>query len=502
MEKTAEQLRREHIALEGDTHGKNKWAILFTVLIMTFMVCLDSTVVTVALPVMQKELGVGLDRIQLVSSVYLLATCVAMLPFGRLGDVRGKVNVFQLGVIVFSVGSLLCGLSASLEVLILARIVQGIGCAAAMANNMGIITESFPARERGRAMGILATFVALGMMCGPVLGGMLVASFPWESIFLINLPIGVISFIVGLYTLPHVRPEAGERPMSLAEAARRCFANSAFTINLACMLIVFVGIGASEFILPFYFQDAHGFGSDISGLLFLALPMVNAFIGPLSGTVSDRVGCEGPTAVGLGVYVCGLFAVSTLNEHSSIPVIVCCVAFMSCGTSIFPESQQLRCTWARLRARHLALQVAWAAWRAMRAWRWVLRQVTHIRLWADERGDGRGRDQFCCRPSGCIPIRLSLGVLRAYGCGRRGLCACHGAFGEDARPPLACWEAVCHDSRRPKKTGLWCDAACGAGGGRSVVDYRTTFINRAASLPREGVAPCRSLRIVFAMTAS
>lgn len=100
MEKTAEQLRREHIALEGDTHGKNKWAILFTVLIMTFMVCLDSTVVTVALPVMQKELGVGLERIQLVSSVYLLATCVAMLPFGRLGDVRGKVNVFQLGVIV------------------------------------------------------------------------------------------------------------------------------------------------------------------------------------------------------------------------------------------------------------------------------------------------------------------------------------------------------------------------------------------------------------------
>lgn len=110
MEKTAEQLRREHIALEGDTHGKNKWAILFTVLVMTFMACLDASIVTVALPVMQKELGVGLDRIQLVSSVYLLATCVAMLPFGRLGDVRGKVNVFQLGVIVFTGGSLLCGL--------------------------------------------------------------------------------------------------------------------------------------------------------------------------------------------------------------------------------------------------------------------------------------------------------------------------------------------------------------------------------------------------------
>ena len=501
MEKTAEQLRREHIVLEGDTHGKNKWAILFTVLIMTFMVCLDSTVVTVALPVMQKELGVGLDRIQLVSSVYLLATCVAMLPFGRLGDVRGKVNVFQLGVIVFSVGSLLCGLSASLEVLILARIVQGIGCAAAMANNMGIITESFPARERGRAMGILATFVALGMMCGPVLGGMLVASFPWESIFLINLPIGVISFIVGLYTLPHVRPEAGERPMPLAEAARRCFANSAFTINLACMLIVFVGIGASEFILPFYFQDAHGFGSDISGLLFLALPMVNAFIGPLSGTVSDRVGCEGPTAVGLGVYVCGLFAVSTLDEHSSIPVIVCCVAFMSCGTSIFqsPNNSLYMGSAPREALGFAGSLGSLARYAGMALGITVAANILYGQMSV---AMGEAVTSFCCRTSGCVPVWFPFGVLCVDGCGRCGLCACHGAFGEDARPPLACWEAVCHDSRRPKKTGLWCDAACGTGGGRSVVDYRTTFINRAVSLPREGVAPCRSLRIVFAMTAS
>ena len=466
MEKTAEQLRREHIALEGETHGKNKWAILFTVLIMTFMSCLDSTVVTVALPVMQKELGVGLDRIQLVSSVYLLATCVAMLPFGRLGDVRGKVGVFQLGVIVFTAGSLLCGLSSSLEVLILARIVQGVGCAAAMANNMGIITESFPARERGRAMGILATFVALGMMCGPVLGGMLVASFPWESIFLINLPIGVISFIVGLYTLPHVKPEAGERPMSLIEAARRCFANSAFTINLACMLIVFVGIGASEFILPFYFQDAHGFGSDISGLLFLALPMVNAFIGPLSGTVSDRVGCEGPTAVGLGVYVCGLFAVSTLDEHSSIPVIVCCVAFMSCGTSIFQSpNNSLYMGSAPREALGFAGRFGALRRHGARYYGGVAYPV-----WADERGDGRVRDQFRCRPSGCVLVWFPFGVLRTHGCGRCGLCACHGAFGEDTRPPLACWEAACHVSAPSQKD--WFVVRCGLWGGRGSVRGR------------------------------
>lgn len=137
----------------------------------------------------------GLDRIQLVSSVYLLATCVAMLPFGRLGDVRGKVNVFQLGVIVFSVGSAVAFRPRSrfLSWHALFR--------ASVARRPWLTTwVSSPSRFRTRTRpchGVLATFVALGMMCGPVLGGMLVASFPRESIFLINLPIGVISFIVG-----------------------------------------------------------------------------------------------------------------------------------------------------------------------------------------------------------------------------------------------------------------------------------------------------------------
>ena len=108
----------------------NKWAILFTVLVMTFMSCLDSSIVTVALPVMQKELAAGLDQIQWVSSVYLLATCIGVLPFGRLGDARGKVYVFQAGVVVFTLGSLLCGLATTLPVLVCARVVQGVGCAA------------------------------------------------------------------------------------------------------------------------------------------------------------------------------------------------------------------------------------------------------------------------------------------------------------------------------------------------------------------------------------
>ena len=318
------------------TRTYNKWAILFTVLVMTFMVCLDSSIVTVALPVMQKELAAG-NGIQWVSSVYLLATCVGVLPFGRMGDRVGKVYVFQAGVVVFTLGSLLCGLAQTLPILVAARVVQGVGCAAAMANNMGIITEAFPPRERGRAMGLLSTFVALGMMAGPVLGGLIVSSFPWEGIFLINVPVGVASFLVGLRTLPHVHPasDAPSRASSLLGSARLCFSNPTFSINFATMLIVFMGIGASEFILPFYFQDAHGFSADVSGLLFLALPVTNAVVGPISGTISDRVGYEVPTIVGLVVYVCGLLLVGTLNELDAIPRIVVLVGLMSMGTSIF-----------------------------------------------------------------------------------------------------------------------------------------------------------------------
>ena len=313
-----------------------KWAILFTVLVMTFMVCLDSSIVTVALPVMQKELAAG-DEIQLVSSSYLIATCLALLPFGRLGDKRGKVYVFQAGVLGFTAGSLLCGVSATLPMLVASRAVQGVGCALAMANNMGIITEAFPMHERGRAMGLLSTFVALGMMAGPVLGGIIVSNCPWEWIFLINVPVGLASFFVGLRTLPHVRPERDGRRCggSLLASAKLCFGNPAFTLNFATMFIVFMGIGASEFILPFYFQDAHGFSADVSGLLFLALPVTNAVIGPISGTVSDRTGCEVPTMVGLTVYACGMLLVSALGLDAPVWMIVAFVACMSAGTSIF-----------------------------------------------------------------------------------------------------------------------------------------------------------------------
>ena len=152
----------------------NRWAILFTVAVMSFMSTLDSSIINVALPLMQQALSVDGTAIQLVSSAYLISLCMTVLVFGRLGDIFGKVRFFQFGVALFTVGSLLCGLSTTFPMLVISRVLQGVGGSSALATNMGIVTEIFPASERGRALGIVSTFISLGLMCGPVLGGVLI----------------------------------------------------------------------------------------------------------------------------------------------------------------------------------------------------------------------------------------------------------------------------------------------------------------------------------------
>ena len=143
-----------------------------------------------------------MESIQMVVIVYLIAVVASILLFGRLGDIKGKGRLFMVGTVIFTAGSLMAGLSHDLNTLIVSRVVEGIGGAAAMANNQGIITEVFPASERGRALGISGIAVALGTMLGPPLGGLIVTYLSWNYIFLINVPIGVVGFLLALKLLP------------------------------------------------------------------------------------------------------------------------------------------------------------------------------------------------------------------------------------------------------------------------------------------------------------
>jgi len=361
--------------------------ILLNIVMMTFMCTLDSSIVNVALPVMAKKLEVSSGAISWVVTSYLITISAAILIFGRLGDIKGKIKVFKAGIVLFTAGSVFCGLSQSFALLIISRVIQAIGAAAAMAVNQGIITEVFPRTERGRALGISGSFVALGSLTGPPLGGFIISVLSWHYIFLINLPVGVFTFIMGMKILPKTEKSSSEKLDTMgallftltivslfssiilgqnngythpaiiagfliavpAAAAfillevrtetpllqLNIFKNLLFSLSILCGYISFVAIFCSNIIQPFYLQDVMKLSPGTTGLIMMTYPLVLVAVAPVSGHLSDKIGSEILTFFGLMLTSAGLFLMSTLNEHSAISSMVAFIAVMSIGNGLF-----------------------------------------------------------------------------------------------------------------------------------------------------------------------
>jgi EmrB/QacA subfamily drug resistance transporter len=371
----------------NDSINKNRWVVLFIVVMVTFMSTLDSSIVNVALPVMAKSLNVTSAGIQLVVTSYLIIISATILVFGRLGDILGKEKVFKIGIALFTLGSLFCGITNSLQVLILARVIQAIGAAGTMANSQGIITEVFPAGERGKALGITGTFVALGALVGPPLGGFIVDASSWEYIFLINVPIGMLTLFYGFKVLPKGHKIAkgkldvlgailfmfaivplfvalgkgqqvgfnqplillsfliaiisfvafimvekrSENPLLQLEI----FKNKLFSLSIFCGFISFVAIFCSIIIQPFYLQDVMKFSPGGTGLILMVFPLILSVVAPISGHMSDKIGSEILTFIGLIITSLGLFLMSSLNEQSSVVSMIFFIGVMSVGNGLF-----------------------------------------------------------------------------------------------------------------------------------------------------------------------
>ena len=181
---------------------KNRWWILVSVAMFTFMSTLDSSIVNIALPTISKEMSVPMNQAEWVVSIYLMVVCACLLLFGKIGDSFGKIKVYRIGTVIFTIGSLLCGFNQSLSFLLFARVVQSIGASMTMATNSGIITEVFPLNERGRARGAVGAFVSLGAIAGPGIGGLILSNFSWSYIFWINVPVGLVTILIGEKFLP------------------------------------------------------------------------------------------------------------------------------------------------------------------------------------------------------------------------------------------------------------------------------------------------------------
>lgn len=166
------------------------------------MILVDSTIVNVANPAIMAHFDTGINEVIWVTSAYLLSYAVLLLLAGRLGDRFGPKNLFLIGLVVFTASSFWCGLSDSIEMLIAARVVQGIGGALLTPQTMAIITRIFPPHQRGKAMGFWGATSGLALLVGPLAGGVLVDSLGWESIFFVNVPIGILGFVLAAIFVP------------------------------------------------------------------------------------------------------------------------------------------------------------------------------------------------------------------------------------------------------------------------------------------------------------
>ncbi len=346
-----------------------KWYIMAAVAMGTFLATIDGSIVNIALPTLQAELQTSFSIVQWVVLAYLLTVTTLMLSIGRLADMIGKKYLYLAGLVVFTTGSILCGLSTSIYELIGFRVVQGLGAAMIMALGTAIITEAFPPAERGRALGVSGLTVSLGIIAGPTFGGLILQSLSWHWIFFVNLPVGIIGTFMVFRLVPVTTPPGGQNfdfpgavtlfisvfsflvaltigqntgftqlPVLLLFSAfvifmglfisiekrskqpmvdLRLFQNDLFSINLITGFLSFVCAAGLSLLMPFYLEGVLLFDPRTTGLLLGVLPLAVGIIAPISGALSDRFGSRPLAAIGLAIVFIGYLSISTLNGQTT-----------------------------------------------------------------------------------------------------------------------------------------------------------------------------------------
>ncbi|QEC48155.1 MFS transporter [Baekduia soli] len=241
------------------TEDNRRWWTLAAMCFALFMVMLDNTVVNVALPSIQRDLGASISGLEWTINAYTLSFAVLLVTGGRLGDLFGRRRMFLLGVVAFGASSAFIGFSQSEAWLVFGRATQGIGAALMMPATLSIISNAFPPHERGKAIGTWAGVSALALAIGPVVGGFLVENVSWQSIFFLNLPVAAVAVVVTLFATHESRDETSAQSVDVPGVA-------ALTIGLAALVLALVE------------ANAWGWGSGrIVGLLIVALVGLTAF---------------------------------------------------------------------------------------------------------------------------------------------------------------------------------------------------------------------------------
>ena len=385
------------------TSRSYKWWVFAAIAIGTFVSVVDSGSVLVALPEIEEHFGSDLPTVQWVVVGNALAISALILPMGRLGDIAGRKWVYIGGLAIFVAGSLLAGLALNLPWLITAKVFQGFGSAMIQGNGMATVISSFSGAERGKALGTHMSVVGSGAIAGPAIGGLLVASFGWQSVFFVNVPAGVLTILITWLVLSSARESAADGPSTgsgpagrfdwpgaglsaaallvfllvvsnghrlgwssppvlLGAAATaallagfvwwelrtpspmlelRLFKRKLVAIGAAAAWLSFMGMSSSRFMMPFYLQRVLEISPRDVGLLLIPPALCMVLLGPVSGRLSDRFGWRALTVSGLALSMAASIAIAVnLTESSPVAFIVLMLMAQSAGMALFNSPNQ------------------------------------------------------------------------------------------------------------------------------------------------------------------
>jgi EmrB/QacA subfamily drug resistance transporter len=370
---------------EGD-NKREKILVLLTMCFALFMAMLDNTVVNVALPKLSEKLGAGVSGLQWIVDGYVLAFASLMLTGGILGDRYGRKRMFLSGLGIFTFASLMCGLSGTTSHLIAFRGLQGIGAALLMPGTLSILTVTFPAQERAKAIGIWAGVSGLALSIGPTLGGWLVENVGWQSVFFLNVPVGIIGFIVGLRTIRESTSEHARHldipglllgttalfsmTYGLIEANQFGWGSPTIITSLVAAALLFVaflsyekrarepmiplnffrirpfsagnavafsvslGMFGTFFFMSLYMQLIRGYSAFEAGLSFLPLTAMIVIAAPAAGRFASKHGSRIPMTVGPTLAGAGLLLGSMIHAHTPFGFIFPVFMMMGFGMGI------------------------------------------------------------------------------------------------------------------------------------------------------------------------
>ena len=373
-----------------ESGSKNRYIVLVLVLTGVLMSVVDGSVVSIALPTITEYFHVSIAQSQMIMTAYLVTITSLLLVFGRVAEYVGKARLFFLGIALFTASSLACGISSSLELLVLCRIAQATGGAMMFSISAAIIFLAFPKSEQGRAMGYIGSTVAIGSILGPTLGGFIVDLLGWSYIFLINVPIGLVQMLLstrylrieekrsnglevdwigaltlitlivslmallgqlsyGLAPTPAVLTLALTFFLSLAgfvvnETRQKfplldlsIFRYRMFVLPCISMILFFVANLMISVLGPFYFEGVRGYTASQVGLIYLIIPGILVIGAPLAGAVYDKhnfryLAALGMSIMALAMITLGYLAMSTATD---IQLLLLCFVFMGLGGAFF-----------------------------------------------------------------------------------------------------------------------------------------------------------------------